>query len=86
MTDNDRDIRQVRILQTPTTQSALIKSTENIMTKAKLREELLKIKEKPETWNYDTENRHSEADTLLLKYIHDKEVTAIYESIDKWYA
>ncbi len=34
----------------------------------------------------DIEMDHVEADELLLKYINDKEVTAMFESIHKWYA
>ena len=36
--------------------------------------------------NDDEELRHVELDNLLLQYINDKEITEIFESIDKWYA
>lgn len=36
--------------------------------------------------NKDTENAHSVADQALLDYINDDEITALYDSIDKWYA
>jgi len=34
----------------------------------------------------DVEANHFELDRLLLKFIDDAEVTAIFHSIDKWYA
>lgn len=50
---------------------------------AKLREELDKL------YNggvHDPEVAHAQADTLLLDYINDKEVTELYDQIQKWYA
>lgn len=34
----------------------------------------------------DTERDHYEADQLLLAFINDKEVTDLFESIERWYA
>ncbi len=34
----------------------------------------------------DVENDHADADDLLLAYINDKEISEMYEAIDKWYA
>jgi hypothetical protein len=36
--------------------------------------------------NLDTESMHSKQDELLLEYINDPEVTAIFERSVKWYA
>lgn len=32
------------------------------------------------------EENHMEADSLLLKYINDPEITEVYDAISKWYA
>lgn len=34
----------------------------------------------------DTEGAHSNADTALLDYIADDEISELYGQIDKWYA
>lgn len=34
----------------------------------------------------DAESAHGDADTLLLDYIDDEEITEAYDRIDKWYA
>jgi hypothetical protein len=34
----------------------------------------------------DTEQRHVDADNLLLKFIGDPAVTEAFHAIDKWYA
>jgi len=34
----------------------------------------------------DPETDHYRADTLLLDFIRDKEVTELYDKIKKWYA
>lgn len=36
--------------------------------------------------NGDTESNHSSADSLLLHYINDDEITEAYTKIKKWYA
>jgi hypothetical protein len=34
----------------------------------------------------DTESGHSDADDALLAFINDKEITAAYNAVPKWYA
>lgn len=34
----------------------------------------------------DCEERHIEADRLLVEYINDPEVTILYDTICRWYA
>ncbi len=34
----------------------------------------------------DEEKAHKEADTALLVFINDPDVTAAFDAIDKWYA
>jgi hypothetical protein len=45
-----------------------------------------KLMEAIEKYKGDTETLHGEADELLLEYINDTEVTALYNSFEKWYA
>ena len=51
------------------------------MTKDKLIKELTKLK-----YEEDIEVAHIEADSLLLQYIHDKDITVAFEEIKKWYS
>lgn len=53
------------------------------MEKKELIERLENIKK--EYW-WDTEEAHVEADSALIEYINDEEVTKAYDNIDKWYA
>lgn len=50
------------------------------------REELLKELRKLQGPEQDTEVAHGRADTLLLGYINDPEITREYDKIEKWYA
>lgn len=34
----------------------------------------------------DTEGAHSDADSALLRFINDPEVSKAYDAIEKWYA
>lgn len=52
------------------------------MTKHELLDELNRCKNN----DGDPEVAHCEADEALLKFIGDAEVTALFESIEKWYA
>ena len=36
--------------------------------------------------NRDLEDSHWQADTALLAYINDPEISAAYDALDKWYA
>ena len=47
--------------------------------KEKLRELATKV-------DFDNEKDHKEADQLLLEYIDDKEVSDLFDEIEKWYA
>lgn len=51
------------------------------MTKEQLLTKLIALHESD-----DYEVAHGEADTLLLKYIDDEEIAAVYEGVPKWYA
>ena len=52
-----------------------------IMEKKELIEALVLLQE-----SSDEEKAHVEADNLLLDYINDKEISAAFINIDKWYA
>jgi len=56
------------------------------MTKQELIEKLNKVMQPVEGRLRDAENWHSEADSLLLEFINDKDIEEAYEKIDKWYA
>lgn len=53
-----------------------------------LKEKLLEIYrvQNEESSGGDFDDHHMDADALLLQYIADKEVTRIFNSIEKWYA
>lgn len=44
------------------------------------------IKELKKLISRDIEDNHWNADSLLLKFINDKEIQEAYTDIDKWYA
>ncbi|MGH7783406.1 MAG: hypothetical protein ACREO5_06165 [Candidatus Binatia bacterium] len=52
------------------------------MTKHELVERLKSIAET----SGDPEAEHSRADKALLEYIADKEVSAAFDAVEKWYA
>ncbi len=54
-----------------------------MMTKEELIRELEEIAKLNDG---DVENNHSEADYILLRYINDKEVSAAFRAIKRWYA
>lgn len=56
---------------------------DSVMEIEQLRE---KLKEVEKEFAGDPEVVHAEHDKLLLEYIDDKEVTAIFEMSEKWYA
>ena len=39
-----------------------------------------------DTGDRDKKRHHSEADTLLLEYINDRQIQEAYDNISKWYA
>lgn len=53
------------------------------MTKKDLIKKLHEIYASPEG---DYEEMHVEADTALIEFIDDKEITKAYDRIGKWYA
>lgn len=57
------------------------------MTKKEKLIEALKdiLKRQGKGWS-DKENDHSIADSALLNYIDDPDVTELFDNIDKWYA
>lgn len=58
------------------------------MTKAEaitaLKEIIKRCKDDPN--HYDAEDAHSDADTVLLEYINDKEIEAAWDDVPKWYS
>ncbi len=50
------------------------------MTKEELLKRLKEIKD------LDMEERHVQADILLIYYINDPDIATLYYSYDKWYA
>ncbi len=61
------------------------------MTKEELIQGLFAIYERQDDPNYDGErngesDNHHDADTLLLEYANDPEVTRLFEGISKWYS
>lgn len=53
------------------------------MTKEKLIKALTKLIQKSDD---DSEVAHIKADTLLLEYINDKDITEVYDRITKMYS
>lgn len=51
------------------------------MTKDELLEKLSALAE-----GHDSEHAHAEADKALIEFIDDDEITAAYQSVEKWYA
>ncbi len=49
------------------------------------KEELV-AKLKALSYNLDLEDRHIEADRLLLEYINDKDIENAFNELSKWYA
>lgn len=58
------------------------------MTNSIGREELLQELRGMKEWKVysDREQNHMKADTLLLSYIDDPEITEAFEEMDKWYS
>lgn len=50
------------------------------------REMLIKLLKQSQIINGDKEATHMEIDKALLEYIDDKEITDLFNSIEKWYA
>ena len=53
---------------------------------AKLINELEKLANESVTSGADIEDLHMQADSLLLEYINNNDVTTAFNKIDKWYA
>lgn len=53
---------------------------------AKLVNELKKLANESITSGVDIEELHMQADSLLLEYINNNDVTTAFNKIDKWYA
>lgn len=53
------------------------------MTIEELKAGLREIKSR---YGRDEESDHADADDLLIAFIGDEEVKALFDSIDKWYA
>lgn len=47
---------------------------------------LIKLLELARKVNFDPERDHKTADSLLLEYINDTEITSAFDEIEKWYA
>lgn len=46
---------------------------------------IVKRQKDTDSWS-DIEIDHDDADSALIAYINDDEVTALYDDIEKWYA
>lgn len=63
----------------------------HVMTKERLIKRLQELAKDAKEWELDKgggspESAHVNADSALLGYIGDKEVTKAFNNIDKWYA
>jgi hypothetical protein len=50
------------------------------------KEELIKRLKDNQGGNGDTEAQHFSADTLLIEYINDEDITREYDLVPKWYS
>lgn len=58
----------------------LIKQIKELIAKCKIHDE------KPFSIDGDPDEWHRKADSLLLKYINDKEISDLFFKIERWYS